>query len=130
MNISTIDHETLREVVRKSRRQSWVVKHKWLVLFVGVPTLLAAIYYGLIASPVYVSESSFVIKSPGQKSSPTLSLANLVQTSGLSSGQEQTKEVLEYIPRHPKLLRPWNFHAGAPGRGSYVGRTRTGEPTR
>jgi capsular polysaccharide transport system permease protein len=46
---------------------------------------------------VYVSQSSFVIKSPGQKGAPTLSLANLVQTSGLSSGQEQSKEVVQYI---------------------------------
>jgi hypothetical protein len=38
------------------------------------------------------------------------------------------KEVLEYLPRQPKLLRPANFPAGAPGRGSYLGRTRTGEP--
>ena len=38
------------------------------------------------------------------------------------------KEMLEYIPRQPKLLRPANFPAGVPGRGSYVGRTRTGEP--
>ena len=37
------------------------------------------------------------------------------------------KEVLEYIPRQPKLLRPANFPAGVPGRGSYLGRTRTGE---
>jgi 2',3'-cyclic-nucleotide 2'-phosphodiesterase len=38
------------------------------------------------------------------------------------------KEVLEYMPREPRLLRPANFPAGVPGRGSYVGRTRTGEP--
>jgi metallophosphoesterase (TIGR00282 family) len=38
------------------------------------------------------------------------------------------KEVLEYIPRQPKLLRPANFPAGVPGRGAYLGRTRTGEP--
>jgi len=38
------------------------------------------------------------------------------------------KEVLEYIPRQAKLLRPGNFPAGTPGRGSYIGRTRTGEP--
>lgn len=38
------------------------------------------------------------------------------------------KEVLEYFPRQPKLLRPANFPAGAPGRGSYLARTRTGEP--
>ena len=97
MNVSTIDHEALREVVRDSRKQSWLKKHRWLALFVGVPTLLAVIYYGLIASPVYVSQSSFVIKTPGQKSTPSVSLANLVQASGLSAGQEQTKEVLQYI---------------------------------
>jgi metallophosphoesterase (TIGR00282 family) len=38
------------------------------------------------------------------------------------------KEVLDYIPRQPKLLRPANFPAGVPGRGAYLGRTRTGEP--
>jgi len=38
------------------------------------------------------------------------------------------KEVLDYIPRQSKLLRPGNFPPGTPGRGSYVGRTRTGEP--
>src|SRR6476619_3332617 len=38
------------------------------------------------------------------------------------------KEILDYIPRQPKLLRPANCPAGVPGRGSYVGRTRTGEP--
>jgi capsular polysaccharide transport system permease protein len=97
MNISTIDHETLREVVRKSHRPSWVAKHRWLALFVGLPTALAALYYGLIASPIYDSQSVFIIKSPGQKTVPTVSLANLIQTSGLSAGQEQTKEVLQYI---------------------------------
>ena len=38
------------------------------------------------------------------------------------------KEVLDYLPRQPKLLRPANFPAGVPGRGTYLGRTRTGEP--
>ena len=38
------------------------------------------------------------------------------------------KEVLDYMPRQPRLLRPANFPAGVPGRGSYLARTRTGEP--
>jgi 2',3'-cyclic-nucleotide 2'-phosphodiesterase len=38
------------------------------------------------------------------------------------------KEVLDYLPRQPRLLRPANFPAGVPGRGSYLARTRTGEP--
>jgi len=97
MNLGIIDHEAVRQVVRRTRTQSMLHRHRWFLLFVGIPTLLTAIYYGFIASDVYVSQSSFVIKSPGQKNAPTLSLANLVQTSGLSGGQEQTKEVIEYI---------------------------------
>ena len=38
------------------------------------------------------------------------------------------KEVLEYIPRQPRLLRPANYPAGVPGRGVWLGGTRTGEP--
>jgi metallophosphoesterase (TIGR00282 family) len=38
------------------------------------------------------------------------------------------KEVLDYMPGQPKLLRPANFPATAPGRGRYLGQTRTGEP--
>ena len=98
MNIgTTFEHGTVRRIMRRSKTRDWIRRHRWFALFVVLPTLAAAIYYGLIASPVYVSQSTFVIKSPGQKAMPTVSLANLVQTTGLSSGQEQTKEVLEYI---------------------------------
>ncbi len=38
------------------------------------------------------------------------------------------KEVFDYLPREPRLLRPANYPAGVPGRGSYIGRTRSGEP--
>jgi capsular polysaccharide transport system permease protein len=97
MNVTTIDHDALRLVVRRSKARDWLYRHRWIALFVVLPTLLSAVYYGLIASPVYVSQSSFIIKSPGQKTPATLSLANLVTTSGLSAGQEQTKEVVQYI---------------------------------
>jgi len=36
------------------------------------------------------------------------------------------KEVLEYIPTEPRLLRPANYPAGVPGRGSYVAQTGDG----
>jgi len=36
------------------------------------------------------------------------------------------KEVLEYIGTEPRLLRPANYPAGVPGRGSYVAQTRDG----
>lgn len=75
----------------------WVRKRRWFLGAVILPTLLAAVYYGLIASDVYISESRFVIKSPDQKRSQVSTLANLVQTTGLSGGQEQTNEVLTYV---------------------------------
>jgi capsular polysaccharide transport system permease protein len=97
MNVTTIDHDALRLVVRRSKARERLYRHRWVGLFIVLPTLAAILYYGLIASPIYVSQSSFVVKSPGQKSAPTLSLASIVQTSGLSAGQEQTKEIVQYI---------------------------------
>jgi capsular polysaccharide transport system permease protein len=97
MNVTTIDHDALRLVVRRSKARERLYRHRWVGLFIVLPTLAAIIYYGLIASPIYVSQSSFVVKSPGQKSAPTLSLASIVQSSGFSAGQEQTKEIVEYI---------------------------------
>src|SRR4029079_12441684 len=36
------------------------------------------------------------------------------------------KEALAYIGTEPRLLRPANYPAGAPGNGSYLARTRDG----
>lgn len=79
------------------KRQTWLAKRKWFVIFVIVPTLVAGLYYGLIAADVYTSESRFVIKSPDQKRPQLSTLANLVQTTGLSGGQQQANEVLEFV---------------------------------
>lgn len=66
-------------------------------MFVLLPLVLAAVYFGLVASDRYVSESRFVIKSPGQRPAQLSTLANLIQTTGLSAGQEQANEVIEYL---------------------------------
>src|SRR5215475_1952319 len=36
------------------------------------------------------------------------------------------REILEFMPHEPRLLRPANFPEGAPGRGVYVGTARNG----
>jgi len=38
------------------------------------------------------------------------------------------KEILEYFPGQPRLLRPANFAPGSPGGGLYVGRAKNGVP--
>ena len=36
------------------------------------------------------------------------------------------KEILEYFPHQPRLLRPANFPDGLPGSGLFIGKTRSG----
>lgn len=38
------------------------------------------------------------------------------------------REILEFLPHEPRLLRPANFPNGLPGSGLYVGRARNGVP--
>lgn len=97
MNIETFHSASMRKPAARPAAFAKIYRRRWLLLFVAVPTILATIYYGLIASDVYVSQSRFVIKSPGQKSMPTTTLANLIQTSGFVGGEQETKEVLDYV---------------------------------
>jgi capsular polysaccharide transport system permease protein len=72
-------------------------RNPWFLATVVLPVLLSAIYYFGIASPQYVSESRFVIKSPNQRNAPVTNFANLIQTTGLSGGQEQSNQVIDYV---------------------------------
>lgn len=72
-------------------------RQRWLLVVVVLPTLIAAFYYGLIASDQYISESRFVVENQNSRSSQTPSIASLIQTTGLSAGQEQTNEVMDYL---------------------------------
>lgn len=78
-------------------------RRRWFILFVILPVLLATIYYGLFAADVYQSESRFVIKTPAQKQTQMSSIASLIQSTGLSSGQDQTNEVIDYIQSRDAL---------------------------
>jgi len=80
----------------KARIKS-IRRHRWFMLLVALPVALAAIYYGLIASDQYVSEARFIVKSPNQRGGQVSSIASLIQTTGLSRGQEETNTVLDYI---------------------------------
>lgn len=60
-----------------------------------LPTLVALIYFGLVASDVYISESDFVVRSPGQES-PT-GLGSLLQGTGLSHAPDDTFSVQDFV---------------------------------
>lgn len=86
-----------------SRVTAWLRHYKWFALTVILPVFVAAIYYELIAADIYISETHFVIKSPNQRPAQSSPLASLLQTSGLSIGQEQTHEVIDYLDSHSAL---------------------------
>jgi capsular polysaccharide transport system permease protein len=114
MNIESVQGATERATVAKPGLSAVLHRRRWFLVFVVLPTLLASLYYGLVASDVYVSQSRFVIKAPGQKSMPSATLANLIQTSGFVGGEQETKEVLDYVRSRDALTdlqRQMNFRA-------------------
>ncbi|RQT20156.1 hypothetical protein [Burkholderia contaminans] len=71
----------------------------WTVV---VPTTVAVIYFGLIASDIYVSESRFVVRSP-QRQSQSSVFGALLQGSGFSRAQDDTYPVLDFIQSRDAL---------------------------
>jgi capsular polysaccharide transport system permease protein len=65
------------------------------MLTVSLPTLMASVYYGLVASDVYISESRFVVRSP-QRAAQT-GLGALLQGTAFSRSQDDTYSVHDFI---------------------------------
>lgn len=65
------------------------------LIIVALPTLLAAIYYLLIASPRYVSEARFVVRSANVAQPSAMGLA--LNVAGFSSGMNEAFAVHEYM---------------------------------
>lgn len=75
---------------RLTARPPWA-----FILVVVVPTVLALIYFGLIASPRYVSEARFIVRQPSQAQPTGLGLA--LQGAGMTGLQTDAFAVHEYI---------------------------------
>jgi len=65
------------------------------LLAVVAPTLAVSAYYAFIAAPIYVSESSFVVRMAAPPSSNVF--GSLLQNSGITRSQDDTFSVQEYI---------------------------------
>ena len=72
------------------------------MLTVLLPTLLAAVYFGLIASDVYISEARFVVRNP-QRQSVTSGLGSLLQGTGFARSQDDTYSVHDYVSSRDAL---------------------------
>lgn len=76
----------------------WLSAHYALALFFGLcllPTLLAAVYFGLVASDRYVSEVRFVVRSASKPA--TDGAAAYLQDFGISRASDDAFAVQDYI---------------------------------
>jgi len=76
---------------------------------VALPTLLAGLYYGVVASDVYISESRFVVRSPQRQVST--GLGALLQGTAFSRSQDDTYSVHDFV-RSRDALRELDAQLG------------------
>lgn len=77
-----------------TKLMAWIKRRSIFLGVVIFPTLIAAGYYGLIASPQYLSQAEFVVR--GQASQTPGMLAGLLSTAS-TGGSEDTYAVQDYI---------------------------------
>lgn len=87
----------------KPQKNSWVAAVKTRLsavdrlfgLAVVIPTALAIVYFGLVASDVFISESRFVVRSPDRQQATGLSV--LLKGAGFSKSQDDSYTVHDYV---------------------------------
>ncbi|ANH73286.1 chain length determinant family protein [Ralstonia insidiosa] len=125
--LDTVLREDTAAEATKSKNGLWLRLKRVNRLFLGtvvVPTVLASVYFGFIASDIYVSESRFVVRSP-QRQSQSGSLSALLQGTGFSRAQDDTYPVIDYIESRDALkeLNQGNYILDAYGnRGDLLSR--------
>lgn len=71
-------------------------------LFVIVPTVVAILYFGLLASDVYVSEAKFAVRSPDKPAATGITAA-LAGATGLGSASDESFSAKAYVESRDAL---------------------------
>jgi capsular polysaccharide transport system permease protein len=80
-----------------------VKRHHLFLLTVALPTLVATVYYGFIASDIYVSVSQFVIHSPQQTTPTGGILGEFLAGAGVSRSENAGYAVEAYVASRDAL---------------------------
>ena len=75
----------------------------WFWAIVGLPTLIAGVYFFGIASDLYVSEVKFVVRGPAK--APVTAISAMLQSAAGSSASEDTYVVHEYLMSRDAVRR-------------------------
>ncbi len=74
--------------------QSWQT-HRLFWWTVVIPTLVAILYFGLLAADVYISEARFIVRSPDRQTASPLGM--ILKGAGFTRAQDDTYSVQEYM---------------------------------
>jgi capsular polysaccharide transport system permease protein len=72
-----------------------MLRNRLFLLTTAIPTTLAILYFGLVASDVYISESRFVVRSPERQAASPLGL--ILKGAGFSRSQDDSYTVQDFI---------------------------------
>src|ERR1700675_448726 len=75
----------------------------WFWAIVGLPTLIAGVYFFAIASDLYLAEVKFVVRGPAK--SPTSAIGAMLQSAAGSAATEDTFVVHEYLMSRDAVRR-------------------------
>jgi capsular polysaccharide transport system permease protein len=104
---TTTHTDVLKEgsIVLKSLLKSLIslLKNRLFLVTVLIPTTLAVVYFGFIASDIYISESRFVVRSPQRQQSGSV-LGAILSGSGFARSQDDAFSVHDYIMSRDALV--------------------------
>lgn len=92
-----------RDIAKRRRRRLALLMTR-LTFFVGLPTLIAAIYYYAIATPMYATRSEFIIQQADAASAGATGLGGLFSGTGLAT-QQDSISVQSYLLSRDALNR-------------------------
>ena len=96
-----VDGETRPDVERPNRRAAAKRRRKGLMRWVNLatlvgPTAVAAVYFGLVATPRYESDTQFIVRGIQSNSAPP-GLESLMQAFGIGRSADDSNVVLDYL---------------------------------
>ena len=99
---NTAPPETRAAAAKKKKKKFFRKFNPLLWLTVIIPTLCSTVYFGLIASDQFTSQSSFVVRSPKNQASLN-GLGAILQGTGFSRSQDDIYTVQEYMRSRSSL---------------------------
>lgn len=88
-------HSTLKRTKLVASQIAAIISKPLFVIFVAAPTLISLIYFSIVASDVYLSESQFIVRSPSQAAASPLGV--ILSAGGVRGSSEEANVLVEYV---------------------------------